>query len=60
MDGAPIILTHVRRGRERKRKRTGHTHACVEITLNHGASQKALLTKLKVNKMFMSGTQSFI
>lgn len=37
-----------------------HTHRCVEITLNHGASQKALLTKLKVNKMFMSGTQSFI
>lgn len=48
-----------------KRKRKGdrartHTHRCVEITLNHGASQKALLTKLKVNKMFMSGTQSFI
>lgn len=46
------------KGRGRGRGR--HTHACVEITLNHGASQKALLTKLKVNKMFMSGTQSFI
>lgn len=34
--------------------------AHVKITLNHGASQKELLTKLKVNKMFMSGTKSFI
>lgn len=34
--------------------------AHVKITLNHGASQKELLTKLKVNKMFMSRTQSFI
>lgn len=38
----------------------GETRTHLKITLNHGASQKELLTKLKVNKMFMSGTQSFI